>query len=151
MTVITNATPGQQRIARPAEGGRDEREGQHDRERPEPRPRPFAELAQRGGEVGERAAERVLELLGEDDVPEPGPRVRRAVHERGPERPGAQRELEEHQDRGERNGGEAGGDERRPPPDPRLDREHEQADRRDEQQGQRVVPERQAEDRRPRR
>ena len=99
----------------------------------------------RPGDVEHLAGHGALELGGEHHLPEPAPRLGVAVHERRAERPGAQRELEVEQRRDADAGAERRRHDLRAEHDPRLDREHEQADGRDQQQGQPVVRDRDAE------
>ena len=76
------------------------------------------ELAELARQLAERVGQAALELLGEDDVAEAVPGVRRAVHEVRPERPGAQGQLEVDEDDGRHEQADAGQDEPAAPPDP---------------------------------
>ena len=136
----------QQRVPREAHGGDEEARRDEEQQGAELGERERHEVVDPAGDVGQLAGHRALELVREDDLPEAAPRSpgarRRAAH--GTARRGA----------GAR--GRAGPrprSRRRAPPaidlrsehDPRLDGEHEQADRRDQQQRQAVVGERDAE------
>jgi hypothetical protein len=68
-----------------------------------------------------------------------------AIYERSPEGPGPERELEVEQGGDADRGAERRQDEPRPPEHARVDREHEQDDRRDEQEREPVVRDRDAE------
>ena len=138
--------PGQERVAGPADRGHDERDRDQRGQDPVLRHRAVDELAELAWQLAKWVEQAALELLGEDDVAEAVPRVRRAVHEVRPERPGAQGQLEIDEDDGPNEQADARQDEPAASPDPRVDGEHVQPDRDHQQQGQRMVADGQPED-----
>ena len=131
--------PGQERVARAPIGRHHERDRDEQRQDPELVVRPPDQLAELARQVPERVVQAALELLGEDDVPEAVPGVRRAVHERRPERSGAERQLGVDEDQGHGQDADARQDEPAAPPDPRIDREDVQPDRDRQEQRERVI------------
>ena len=142
--------PGQQRVARPARRRRDEPDRDERGEDPELARGEVDEVAELARQLTERVLEAALELLGEDDVLEALPGVRRAVDEGGLERARGRpdRQLEVDGDEGEHQDADARPDQPAAAPDPRIDRQDVEPDRDREQERQRVVADRQPEDER---
>ena len=138
---------GQERVARPSHRGRDERDRDERGEDPELGRCPRHQVAELARQVAERVDHAVPELFGQDDVLEPLPGIGRAVHKRGTERPGAERQLEvDEQDR-ERQHPDTREDQPGTAPDRRVDRDDVERDRHDQKGRQRVVAEGEPEDR----
>ena len=137
---------GEQGESRPAHGDHDERGRDGRREDPELLPRQLDEVAQLPAEVAD-GVQVAQELPTEDDVPEPVPGVRRPVDERRPHRR-PDRELQVEGDGRGQQDPHAEADEPPSTEDPGFDRQHEEGDPGGKQDGQAVVPEHHAVDRR---
>ena len=142
--------PGQQRIARPAQGRGDEPDRDERGEDPELARGEVDEVAELARQLTERVLEAALELLGEDDVLEALPGVRRAIDEGGLERAGCcpDRQLEIDGDQRQHEDTDARRDQPATAPDLRIDRQDVQPDRDRQEERQRVIADRQREDER---